>query len=83
MDLIYNMMSLMRYENHTFLKELEEKQNKLVNDIFEKQNKLVQDIYDKQNKLVKDMFDKQKDENISLLCNFVLMLNDEDKNKEE
>ena len=61
MDLIYNMMSLMRYENHTFLKELEEKQNKLV----------------------KDMFDKQKDENISLLCNFVLMLNDEDKNKEE
>ena len=75
-DSIYNLMSLMRYENHIFLIELEKKQNKLVQEMFEKQNKLVQDIFEKQNKLVQEMFEKQREENMALLCNFVLMLNE-------
>ena len=75
-DSIYNLMSLMRYENHIFLIELEKKQNKLVQEMFEKQNKLFQDIFEKQNKLVQEMFEKQREENMALLCNFVLMLNE-------
>jgi len=60
-DAIYNFMSLIRYDHHAFLIELEKKQNKLVQDMFEKQNKLFQDTFEKHNKLVQEMFEKQRD----------------------
>ena len=60
-----------------------EKQNKLAEDNFEKQKKLVEDMFEKQNKLVKDMFQTQREENMALLTNFILMLNEDAKNKEK
>ena len=79
---VYNTMKLIRYENNIFLTELEKKQNKLAEDNFEKQKKLVEDMFEKQNKLVKDMFQTQREENMALLTNFILMLNEDAKNKE-
>ncbi len=91
---VYNTMKLIRYENNIFLTELEKKQNKLAEDNFEKQKKLaednfekqkklVEDMFEKQNKLVKDMFQTQREENMALLTNFILMLNEDAKNKEK
>ena len=60
-NIIYKMMDLLRYENHVFLKEQEERQNKLIQDIFK----------------------KQREENMTLLWNFILILNDEGSKKEK
>lgn len=72
---IYNFMSLIRYDRHIFLTELEKKQNKLVQDMFEKQKKLIQDRFVSTFSTAETLVEKQRDENLSLLRDFVLNLN--------
>ena len=75
MDAIYHFMSLIRYDHHVFLTQLEKKQNKLVQDMFEKQKKLIQDRFVSTFSTAETLVEKQRDENLSLLRNFVLNLN--------